>query len=60
MVKQTVQAKIDRLAGVIQFSRTKDPNDILNDWSFNINSLMSLLNKTTHLITKEEMIHKLY
>lgn len=60
VVNKTIQAKIDRLAGIIHFQRTKDPNDILNDWSFNINSLMSLLNKTTHLITKEEMIHKLY
>ena len=54
----TVTAKIDRLAGVINFRRPKDPNDILNEWSQNINSLMSLVNKTTHLITKEEMVHK--
>ncbi|KAI8853129.1 hypothetical protein BC829DRAFT_424720 [Chytridium lagenaria] len=33
-----------------------DPNKILNDWSSNINSLLHLINKTTHLIAKEEMV----
>ncbi|XP_045214361.1 26S proteasome non-ATPase regulatory subunit 12-like [Mercenaria mercenaria] len=59
VVNKTVQAKIDRLEGIVNFTQQKDPNDILNDWSFNINTLMSLVNKTNHLITKEEMVHKL-
>ena len=58
VVNGTVTAKIDRLGGVIDFRKHKDPNDILNDWSNNINTLMKLVNKTTHLITKEEMVHK--
>lgn len=60
VVKKTVQAKIDRLAGTVSFERPKDPNDVLNDWSHNINLLMTLVNKTTHLITKEEMVHRLH
>lgn len=60
VVSKTVQAKIDRLDGIINFQQQKDPNDILNDWSHNINSLMQLVNKTNHLITKEEMVHKLH
>ncbi|KAK5881452.1 hypothetical protein CesoFtcFv8_022248 [Champsocephalus esox] len=44
---------------IINFQRPKDPNDLLNDWSRKLNSLMSLVNKTTHLIAKEEMIHNL-
>ncbi|XP_052764852.1 26S proteasome non-ATPase regulatory subunit 12-like [Mya arenaria] len=59
VVNKTVQAKIDRLEGIVNFTEQKDPNDILNDWSHNINTLMQLVNKTTHLITKEEMVHKL-
>ena len=59
VVKKTVHAKIDRLEGIINFRHSKDPNDILNDWATNANSLMQLVNKTTHLIIKEEMIHKL-
>jgi len=57
--KKTVFAKVDRLDGIVQFAATQDPNDILNEWSNNLSSLMALVNKTTHLINKEEMIHQL-
>ncbi|KAJ8318893.1 hypothetical protein KUTeg_003984 [Tegillarca granosa] len=60
VTNKTVQAKMDRLEGIINFTQQKDPNDILNDWSYNINTLMQLVNKTNHLITKEEMVHKLH
>ena len=60
VVNKTVQAKIDRLEGIVYFKKQQDPNDVLNDWSYNINSLMQLVNKATHLITKEEMIHQLH
>uniref|UniRef100_A0A8C6FXS7 26S proteasome non-ATPase regulatory subunit 12 n=1 Tax=Moschus moschiferus TaxID=68415 RepID=A0A8C6FXS7_MOSMO len=59
VVNKTIFAKVDRLAGIINFQRPKDPNNLLNDWSQKLNSLMSLVNKTTHLIAKEEMIHNL-
>jgi len=58
VVNKTVEAKIDRLEGIVSFRRPKDPNDVLNEWSHNINQLMSLVGKTTHLITKEEMVHR--
>lgn len=57
--KKTVFAKVDRLDGIVQFAATQDPNEILNEWSNNLSSLMALVNKTTHLINKEEMIHQL-
>lgn len=53
-------AKMDRLAGVVQFAQHKDPSDILNDWAASLGQLMGLLNKTNHLINKEEMIHFLH
>lgn len=58
VVNKTVQAKTDRPAGVVYFTQKKDPSDILNDWSNNLSSLMQLVNKTTHLINKEECVHK--
>ncbi|KAG8186063.1 hypothetical protein JTE90_005416 [Oedothorax gibbosus] len=58
VVNKTVWSKVDRLAGVVSFSQLKDPSEVLNDWSHDLNSLMQLLSKTTHLINKEEMIHK--
>ncbi|XP_037593916.1 26S proteasome non-ATPase regulatory subunit 12-like [Cebus imitator] len=59
VVNKTIFAKVDRLAGIINFQRPKDPNNLLNDWSQKLNSFISLVNKTTHLIAKEEMIHNL-
>lgn len=49
--------KIDRPSGIIHFSTKKATSDILNDWAFDINKLMDLVNKTCHLINKEECIN---
>jgi len=58
VVNGSVRAKTDRLASVVHFTPDKDPNDILNEWSSNVTALMNLVNRTTHLINKEEMVHK--
>ena len=39
-------------------SLCQDPLENLNTWSYNTNKLMDLVMKTTHLINKEEMVHK--
>ncbi|KAM7541705.1 hypothetical protein Aperf_G00000007326 [Anoplocephala perfoliata] len=57
VVNETVQAKIDRLDSVVRFTENKLATDILNDWSHNVSSLMSLINEATHLINKERMVH---
>lgn len=54
---KTINGKIDRLAGIVTFQSQKNVNETLNDWSHNLNQLMNSINKTTHLINKEEMIH---
>lgn len=59
VVNKTVYAKIDRLDGVVNFARPKDPSDVLTEWSHSVNQLMTLVNKATHLISKEEMVHNL-
>ncbi|KAK9883025.1 hypothetical protein WA026_001237 [Henosepilachna vigintioctopunctata] len=58
VVSKSVEAKTDRPAGVVHFQQTKDPSDFLNDWAHDLSSLMQLVNKTTHLINKEECVHK--
>ncbi|XP_046660842.1 26S proteasome non-ATPase regulatory subunit 12 [Homalodisca vitripennis] len=58
VVGKTVQAKIDRPAGIVSFRTIKDPSDVLNDWASNLDSLMRLVNHTTHLINKEQMVHR--
>lgn len=59
VVKGTVTAKIDRLDGVISFSKPKNVEEILNSWSGNLNSVMSLIGNCNHLITKERMVHQI-
>merc|ERR1712179_458247 len=59
VVSKTVQAKIDRLEGVVSFSQKKDPNAVLNQWSTRVADLMPLVHKTNHLINKEQMVHQL-
>ncbi|KAJ3145529.1 26S proteasome non-ATPase regulatory subunit 12 [Geranomyces variabilis] len=56
VVKKTIWARIDRPAGVVEFHKKRDANSTLNEWSTNITSLLDLIVKTTHLITKEEMV----
>lgn len=57
VTNKTVNGKIDRLAGIVTFESLKDINEVLNDWSHNLTNLMQSINKTTHLINKEEMVH---
>jgi 26S proteasome regulatory subunit N5 len=57
VVNKTISGKIDRLAGIVTFESQKGINEVLNDWSHNLNQLMNSINKTTHLINKEEMLH---
>ncbi|GAB5585374.1 proteasome regulatory particle subunit [Umbelopsis nana] len=59
VVSKTIHAKIDRPAGIISFQVNKSANEILNDWSNDINSLLGLIEKTCHLISKEEMVHSI-
>ncbi|ORX46523.1 PCI-domain-containing protein [Hesseltinella vesiculosa] len=59
VVSKTIHARIDRPAGIITFQVKKDANHILNDWSRDINSLLNLVEKTCHLISKEEMVHSI-
>merc|ERR1712226_370570 len=58
VVNKTVDAKTDRLDGVVDFVKHQDPNDMLNNWSHSVSDLLSLVMKTTHLVNKEEMVHK--
>jgi len=60
VVAGTVSAKTDRLEGIVDFTshQCQDPLESLNLWSSNTNRLMELVMKTTHLINKEEMVHK--
>ncbi|KAF2674890.1 hypothetical protein BT63DRAFT_395423 [Microthyrium microscopicum] len=56
---KTIYARIDRPAGVVSFARPRDADDVLNEWSGNMKSLLGLLERIDHLITKEEMMARI-
>lgn len=58
VVSGTVTARMDRLEGVVNFGTNPEHSQLLNTWSDSLHHLMALVNKTTHLINKEEMVHK--
>lgn len=54
----TIFAKMDRPAGLVNFEKRKSNADVLNDWSADMNKLMSTVEKVTHLVEKEWAIHR--
>ncbi|KAL2037891.1 hypothetical protein N7G274_009366 [Stereocaulon virgatum] len=56
---KTVYAKIDRPARVVTFAKTRDADEVLNEWSGSMKSLLGLLERIDHLITKEEMMARI-
>lgn len=56
VTNKTVHAKIDRPARVVSFAKPRDADDVLNEWSYNMKSLLGHLERIDHLITKEEMM----
>ncbi|GMF32443.1 unnamed protein product [[Candida] boidinii] len=50
-------AKINRPLRVVSFVAHKSENELLNDWSHNINELLDNIETIEHLINKEEMMY---
>jgi len=44
---------------VVRFAAPKTPNELLNDWSGDISTLLNTLESACHLIHKENMVHKI-
>jgi len=51
-----IYAKIDRLENTINFQKTKNPHETLNNWGTQLTDLMNLVNQSAHLISKEYML----
>jgi len=58
VVKGSIWAKIDRPSGIMVFKKTEHPSDILNNWASDVDSLLKVVEKTCHLIQRENMVHK--
>jgi len=59
VVEKSIFAKIDRPKGIISFRKRQDPNEVLNQYGASVSNLLDVLEKTCHLIHRENMIHKL-
>jgi len=59
VTSKSLWARIDRPAGIIVFKPNKKPNELLNEWSTDITSLLDIMEKCTHLIYKENIAHKI-
>lgn len=59
VVSKTIHAKIDRPARIVSFEKKRDADDVLNEWSGDMKSLLGLLERVDHLITKEEMMARI-
>ena len=46
VVSGTIWAKVDRLAGVISFRSKRSAEDVMNDWSSDMQRLLGLVEKT--------------
>jgi 26S proteasome regulatory subunit N5 len=57
VVNKRVNAKINRMSGVVIFSKNKFTNDRLNDWNYDLRSLLDKIEATCHLINREKVVH---
>ncbi|KAI8319746.1 hypothetical protein GQ54DRAFT_299094 [Martensiomyces pterosporus] len=59
VVDGTIYARIDRPAGIVSFVKPRDGEEQLNEWASDVSKLLGLVEKTTHLIAKEEIVNKI-
>lgn len=59
VTSKTIYARIDRPAQVVTFEKKRGADEVLNEWSGNMKSLLGLLERIDHLITKEEMMARI-
>jgi hypothetical protein len=52
VVSKTVFARIDRPQGIVDFRKKKGSDEVLNDWSGDLEKMLGLIEKTSHLINK--------
>ena len=57
VVNKKVTAKINRMQGIVVFLKSKFTNDVLNDWNYDIRTLLDKIEQTCHLINREKVVH---
>lgn len=52
-----IVAKINRIEGIISFKPKKNENEVLNEWVFDLGKVLDLVDKTCHLINRENDVY---
>lgn len=55
---KSIYARIDRPAGIVDFRKKRNVNDVLNAWSGDVSKMFDLVEKTSHLVSKEYAMHE--
>jgi 26S proteasome regulatory subunit N5 len=50
---KTIYARIDRPRGIVTFKPKTNVSDTLNAWSADLSKMLGLVEKTSHLVSKE-------
>jgi len=58
VINKRIVAKINRLDGIVKFHKKEFVNDTLNNWNHDIKSLLTKIDKTSHLINKERIVYE--
>ena len=53
----TIYAKMDRPQGLVVFARPRDAAEVLTAWARDLDEVLLLIDKTTHLVSKEVLTH---
>jgi 26S proteasome regulatory subunit N5 len=57
VVNKRLTAKINRMSGIVVFQKTKNVNDVLNDWNYDLRHLLDKIEQTCHLINREKVVY---
>ena len=52
-----IYARMDRPAGLVVFARPRPATEVLTEWASDLDQVLSLVDKATHLINKELLVH---
>jgi len=54
---KSIYARMDRPLGIVVFERPRPATEVLSDWGHDLEEVLTLIEKTSHLIQKEYMVH---
>ncbi|KAK7200129.1 proteasome regulatory non-ATP-ase subunit 5 [Novymonas esmeraldas] len=59
VTNKTLYAKMDRVDELVVFEARKNTTEVVSSWNDSVERSVALLDKASHLITKERMLHNL-